>query len=573
MTNTQNFDTIKATNPVLTVAPPKEDSEMNGAINNKITALYCRLSQEDERAGESLSIENQKDMLLRFARDNHFPNPTFFVDDGVSGVTYDRPGFQAMLAEIEAGRVAVCVSKDLSRLGRNSALTGLYTNFTFPQYGVRYIAINDNFDTIDPNSTDNDFAGIKNWFNEFYARDTSRKIRAVQKSKGERGIPLTVNVPYGYVKDPENPRQWKVDPVAADVVKRIFAMCMEGRGPLQIANQLKADKVLTPTAYKTQQGIKSPHKMPENPYGWGDSSVVNILERREYTGCTVNFKTYTNSIWDKKQRENPIEKQAIFHDTHERIIDDDVFEKVQEIRKQRHRMTRTGRSSIFSGLVYCADCGSKMLYGSSNNGDPTQDFFDCSLHRKDKEKCKGHFIRVKVLERVVLKHIQAVMGYILRYEAHFRTMMEEQPRTESTEQIRIRKKRLESNEWRIADLKRLFIKIYEDNASGRLSDERYDMLSQTYEAEQKQLEAEAITLQKEIEVQERQNENIEKFIRKAHKYVGIEELDGYALRELVSAIYVDAPDKSSGKRVQHIHIKYDGLGFIPLEELMKRETV
>ncbi len=429
MTNTQNFDTIKATNPVLTVAPPKEDSEMNGAINNKITALYCRLSQEDERAGESLSIENQKDMLLRFARDNHFPTPTFFVDDGVSGVTYDRPGFQAMLAEIEAGRVAVCVSKDLSRLGRNSALTGLYTNFTFPQYGVHYIAINDNFDTIDPNSTDNDFAGIKNWFNEFYARDTSRKIRAVQKSKGERGIPLTVNVPYGYVKDPENPRQWKVDPVAADVVKRIFAMCMEGRGPLQIANQLKADKVLTPTAYKTQQGIKSPHKMPENPYGWGDSSVVNILERREYTGCTVNFKTYTNSIWDKKQRENPIEKQAIFHDTHERIIDDDVFEKVQEIRQQRHRMTRTGRSSIFSGLVYCADCGSKMLYGSSNNGDPTQDFFDCSLHRKDKEKCKGHFIRVKVLERVVLKHIQAVMGYILRYEAHFRTMMEEQLRT------------------------------------------------------------------------------------------------------------------------------------------------
>ena len=389
MTNTESLGTIGATNPVLTVAPPKEDSEMNGATN-KITALYCRLSQEDERAGESLSIENQKDMLLRYAREHHFPNPTFFVDDGVSGVTYDRPGFQAMLAEIEAGRVAACISKDLSRLGRNSALTGLYTNFTFPQYGVRYIAINDNFDTIDPNSTDNDFAGIKNWCNEFYARDTSRKIRAVQKSKGERGVPLTVNVPYGYLKDPENPRRWVVDPVAADVVKRIFAMCMEGRGPQQIANQLKADKVLTPTAYKAQQGIKCPNKKPENPYGWKDSSVVNILERREYTGCTVNFKTYTNSIWDKKQRENPIERQAIFPNTHERIIDDDVFEKVQEIRQQRHRMTRTGRSSIFSRLVYCADCGSKMLYGSSNNGDFDQDFFDCALRRKDKEKCNGH---------------------------------------------------------------------------------------------------------------------------------------------------------------------------------------
>ena len=571
MTNTESLGTIEATNPVLTVAPPKEDSEMNGATD-KITALYCRLSQEDERAGESLSIENQEDMLLRYTREHHFPNPTFFVDDGVSGVTYDRPGFQAMLAEIEAGRVAVCISKDLSRLGRNSALTGLYTNFTFPQYGVRYIAINDNFDTIDPNSTDNDFAGIKNWCNEFYARDTSRKIRAVNKAKGERGVPLTTNVPYGYLKDPDNPRRWKIDPVAADVVRRIFSMCMEGRGPKQIANQLKADKVLTPVSYKALQGIKSPNKKPEDPYDWKSSTVVAILERREYTGCTVNFKTYTNSIWDKKQRDNPIEKQAIFPNTHERIIDDDVFEKVQEIRQQRHRMIRTGRSSIFSGLVYCADCGSKMLYGSSNNGDLDQDFFDCSLHRKSKEKCNGHFIRVKVLERLVLKHIQAVMGYILRHEDYFRTIMEEQLRVESCEQIRIRRKRLESNERRIAELKRLFIKIYEDNASGRLTDERYDMLSQTYEAEQKQLEAEAITLQQEIEVQERQNENIEKFIQKAHKYVGIEELNGYALRELVSAIYVDAPDKSSGKRVQHIHIKYDGLGFIPLNELMKKET-
>lgn len=235
-------------------------------------------------------------------------------------------------------------------------------------------------------------------------------------------------------------------------------------------------------------------------------------------------------------------------------------------------MTRTGRSSIFLGLVYCADCGSKMLYGSSNNGDPAQDFFDCSLHRKDKEKCNGHFIRVKVLERLVLKHIQAVMGYILRHEAYFRSVMEEQLRLESTEQIRIRRKRLENNERRIAELKKLFIKIYEDNASGRLNDDRFDMLSQTYETEQKLLEAEAATLRQEIEVQERQNENIEKFIQKAHKYVSIEELDGYALRELVSAIYVDAPDKSSGKRVQHIHIKYDGLGFIPLNELMKKET-
>ncbi len=544
---------------------------MYGATD-KITALYCRLSQEDDRAGESLSIENQKAMLLQYAREHHFPNPTFFVDDGVSGVTYDRPGFQAMLAEIEAGRVAVAITKDLSRLGRNSALTGLYTNFTFPQNGVRFIAINDNYDTIDPNRVDNDFAGIKNWFNEFYARDTSRKIRAVQKAKGERGVPLTTNVPYGYVKDPENPRRWAVDPVAADVVKRIYSMCMEGRGPKQIANQLKADKVLTPTAYRALQGIKTPNKKPEDPCDWHSSTVVAILERREYTGCTVNFKTYTNSIWDKKQRDNPLEKQAIFPNTHEAIIEEAVFEKVQQVRQQRHRKTRTGRSSIFSGLVYCADCGEKLYYGSTNNYRTEGAFFDCSLHWKHKDKCGTHYIREAVLSRLVLKHIQAVTGYILRHEAHFRTVMEEQLRLESGEQIRIRRKRLERNENRIAELKHLFIKIYEDNASGRLSDERFDMLSLTYETEQKQLEGECVTLRQEIEVQERQNENIEKFIQAAHKYVGIDELDGYALRELVSAIYVDAPDKSSGKRVQHIHIKYDGLGFIPLNELMKEET-
>ena len=544
---------------------------MYGATE-KITALYCRLSQEDDRAGESLPIENQKAMLLQYAREHHFPNPTFFVDDGVSGVTYDRPGFQAMLAEIEAGRVAVAVTKDLSRLGRNSALTGLYTNFTFPQNGVRFIAINDNYDTIDPNRVDNDFAGIKNWFNEFYARDTSRKIRAVQKAKGERGVPLTTNVPYGYVKDPENPRRWVVDPVAADVVKRIFSMCMEGRGPNQIANQLKADKVLTPSAYRALQGIKTPNKKPEDPCDWHSSTVVAILERREYTGCTVNFKTYTNSIWDKKQRDNPLEKQAIFPNTHEAIIEEAVFEKVQQVRQQRHRKTRAGRSSIFSGLVYCADCGEKLYYGATNNYRPEGAFFDCSLHWKHKDKCGTHYIRETVLSHIVLKHIQAVTGYILRHEAHFRTVMEEQLRLESSEQIRIRRKRLERNENRIAELKRLFIRIYEDNASGRLSDDRFDMLSLTYETEQKQLENECVTLRQEIEVQERQNENIEKFIQTAHKYVGIDELDGCALRELVSAIYVDAPDKSSGKRVQHIHIQYDGLGFIPLNELMKEET-
>ena len=535
---------------------------------DKITALYCRLSQEDMQAGESESIQNQKLILQKYADEHHFFNTRFFVDDGFSGVSFEREGLQAMLHEVEAGNVATVITKDLSRLGRNYLKTGELIEIVFPEYEVRYIAINDGVDTA---REDNEFTPLRNWFNEFYARDTSRKIRAVQKAKGERGVPLTVNVPYGYVKDPENPKHWLVDPEAAAIVKRIFSVCMEGRGPTQIANQLWADKVLTPTAYKLSHGRSTNAPAPEDPYRWDKRAVSLILERREYTGCTVNFKTYTNSIWDKKRHLNPVENQAIFLDTHERIIDDDVFEKVQEIRNQRHRMTRTGKSSIFSGMVYCADCGSKMQYGSSNNRDFSQDFFDCSLHKKNGSKCKGHFIRVKVLEGRVLSHVQRVTDYILRHENYFRKVMEEQLRVESSEKLTVLKKQLARNEKRIVDLKRLFMKIYEDNANGKLSDDRFDMMSQSYDAEQKQLEEESLSIQQEIEVQEQQIENIEKFVQKAHKYVHIEELTPYALRELVSAIYVDAPDKSSGKRVQHIHIKYDGLGYIPLDELETKE--
>ena len=457
MTNTQKFDTISATNPVLTVAPIKEETEMLGATE-KITALYCRLSQEDERLGESLSIENQKNILLQYAKEHHFTNPVFFVDDGYSGTNYDRPGFQSMLEQVESGKVAVILCKDLSRLGRNSSLTGLYTNFTFPENGVRFIAINDDFDSADPNSVNNDFAGIKNWFNEFYARDTSRKIRAVNKAKGERGVPLTTNVPYGYVKDPENPKHWIIDPEAAKIVKYIFDLCMEGRGPSQIANVLREKEILTPTAYKKNQGRDCPNAVPENPCGWNSSTVVHILERREYTGCIVNFKTYTNSIWDKKQRDNPVENQAVFYDAHEPIIAEDVFEKVQEIRQQRHRKTKSGRTSMFSGLVFCSDCGEKLYYGATNNGKVEGAFFDCSLHWKHKDKCGTHFIRESVLNRMVLRHIQLVTGYILHHREHFISVMGQKMRVESAERIQISRKQLERNEKRIAELKRLFIK-------------------------------------------------------------------------------------------------------------------
>ena len=571
MTNTRNLGTIETANPVLAVAPLKEDAEMQRATD-KITALYCRLSQEDANEGESNSIQNQKAILLQYAKEHRFPNPTFFVDDGYSGTNYDRPGFQAMLAEIEAGKVAVCCTKDLSRLGRNSSLTGLYINFTFPKYGVRYIAINDHFDTIDPNSTDNDVAGIKNWFNEFFAKDTSRKIRAVNKAKGERGVPLTTNVPFGYLKDPNDKTRWIVDEAAAQVVKRIFRLCMEGRGPMQIAKVLQEEKVLNPTTYKRRAGIKTPSPETSDPYHWNTNTIVHILERREYTGCTVNFKTYTNSIWDKKQRDTPLEKQAVFYGTHPAIIEQEVFDKVQEIRQQRHRRTKTGKSSLFSGMVYCADCGAKMRYCTTNYFEKRQDHFVCANYRSNIGSCLAHYIRAVVLEDLVWMHMKAVISYVARHESYFRAVMEHRLRLSSEEAIRANKKRLAQADKRLVELDRLFIRIYEDNVAGKLSDERFSMMSQSYEDEQMQLKAEIQTLQQDIEVQERQIENLEQFIQRVHKYEDSQELTPYALRELVKAIYIEAPDKSSGKRRQNIRISYDLVGFIPVDELMKQET-
>ncbi len=577
MNSDTSLDINNHSNPVQTVAQQKEDNEMLRATD-KITALYCRLSVEDTKDEKkngkedlSNSIQNQKVMLLQYARDHRFPHPTFFIDDGYSGVTYDRPGFQKMLDEIEAGHVGAVITKDLSRLGRNSALTGLYINYTFPQNDVRYIAINDHFDSINPNSTDSDIAGIKNWFNEFFAKDTSRKIRAVQKAKGERGERLTVHVPYGYMKNPENPKEWVIDEEAAQVVKKIFTLCMNGRGPSQIADQLEKDKILTPTAYKNKQGVKTPHTEPENPYRWHESTIVNILERKEYIGATVNFKTYTNSIWDKKQRENPEENRVIFYNTHPAIIEQEVFDKVQEIRQQRHRRTATGKSSPFSGLVFCADCKQKLYYSTTKYFEKRQDFFICSTHRANKDKCSGHYIRAVVLEDLVWNHMKEVISYVTRYEAHFRVEMEQKFRLQSEETIRVYKKRLAQAEKRIGELDRLFIKIYEDNAKGKLNDDRFAMMSKTYEDEQAQLKVEIVNLQKEIEVQERQIENLEQFIQRARRYTDLTELTPYALRELVKAVYVEAPDKSSGKRKQRVHIEYDLVGYIPVDELIKAE--
>ena len=390
--------------------------------------LYTRVSTGIQVDGYSL--EAQKERLEKEAAHRGMKVVGTYSDEGKSGKNVTgRPEFQRMLADIKSGKIKRVIVKDMSRFGRDYLQVGMYTDVLFPEFGVHFIAVNDG---VDSEREDNDFTPFRNIMNEFYARDTSRKIRAVNKAKGERGVPLTTNVPYGYVKDPENPKHWIIDPEAAKVVKRIFELCMEGRGPSQIANQLKAEKVLTPTAYHKGHGRNPTNAVPENPRGWNSSTVVHLLERREYTGCTVNFKTYTNSIWDKKKRHNSEEDMAIFYDTHEAIVSEEVFEKVQQIREQRHRKTKTGRTSMFSGLVFCSDCGEKLYYGATNNYKPEGAFFECSLHWKHKEKCSAHFIREKVLNHLVLRHIQLVTGYILRHQQHFISVMEQHLRVESS---------------------------------------------------------------------------------------------------------------------------------------------
>ncbi len=582
------------TNPVsMTVAAEKEE-KVNTAAKAKITALYCRLSQEDERLGESMSIQNQKEMLLNYAKENRFSNPVFYVDDGYTGTNFDRPGFQQMLSDMQNGKVSALITKDLSRLGRDSTMVGYYQKYVFPQLEVRYIAVNDNYDSANPNSTDNDMALFKNLFNEFYPLDTSRKIRAVNRMKGESGKTLTTTVPYGYIKDKENGK-WIIDEEAAEVVKRIFSLCLEGRGPNQIANQLTSEKILNPTAYKISKGLPAHNSVKDSPYRWNPNTVVHILERRDYTGCTVAFKTYTNSLWDKKQRRNPVENQIITPGTHEAIIEEETFNKVQIIREKRHRRTKTGKSSIFSGLIYCHDCGARINYCTTKDFESRQDFFECSAHHKNKSACKTHFIRAEVLERLVWEHLKEVISFVYCHEPYFREYMKRVSESVSKQELNSLKKQLSLAENRIAEIDRLYTKTYEDNANGKISDERFRMLSEGYDSEQAKLKSKAIQLQKQIDTQEQNTENLDRFVSLVRSHIEDDGLNGYNLHELIQGIYIEncdvdnntdenidddngeciiyskKPKMSSAKkhRIRKIHIKYDFIGFIPVKSLIR----
>lgn len=567
-------DTIGTSNPVLVDCPPMKGAETMLRQSDKITALYCRLSRDDELQGDSNSIVNQKAILSKYAKENHFPNPQFFVDDGYSGANFDRPSWSELVALIEDEKVGVLIVKDMSRLGRDYLRVGLYTDVLFPEKGVRFIAISNGIDSAQ--QQENDFTPFLNIINEWYCRDTSKKIRAVMKSKGEAGEHLCTNPPYGYMKDPDNKKQWIVDGEAAEVVKRIFALCLDGYGPSQIARILKEDKVITPTIHFQQTGRATRNAPPDNPYNWTSDTIADILERPEYQGHTVNFKTYKQSYKSKRTCYNPEEKWLVFENTHEAIIDADTWKRVQELRKNKRRPARTGKTNMFSGIVRCADCGEKLYYCTSKNFEARQDHFVCSTSRlKGKAVCSTHFIRAVVLEQGVLAHMRLTIACVANHEEQFRKAMGAKQKAEAKKELAAKRRQLTQAERRIEELDRLFKRIYEDNANGKLSDSRFQMLADDYEQEQEELREKLLRLNEEINEQEEQSENIDRFISKVRKYLDLDELTPAVLNDMVKAVYVHAPDKSKGHREQQIDISYDLVGILPaslLNNLQNGET-
>lgn len=389
---------------------PQEEAE-------GITACYERLSQEDKLDGESNSISNQKRILEKYCRDHGYTAIRHYdEDDGYSGTNFNRPGFQRMLADIKVGKIKRVVVKDMSRFGRNYLQVGMYTEMLFPEYGVHFIAVNDGVDSV---RGDSEFTAIRNVFNEMYAKDTSKKIRATWQSKGRSGEHLTTIPPYGYKKDPENKKRWIVDEEAAAVVQKIFALCMDGMGPTQIAKWLQENKVLSPVAYCYENDLPTTSKRPTDPYKWATKTVVHILERLDYLGHTVNFKTSKQSFKSKKVLWNDPADWVIFENTQEPIIEESVFLIVQKIRQGRRRPTKMGDMGMFSGLLFCADCGGKMYLCRANHFKPEQEYYLCSTYRKDRTLCSTHSIRRVVLEEIVLRNLREAIQYVTQYEDDF----------------------------------------------------------------------------------------------------------------------------------------------------------
>ena len=531
-----------------------------------ITALYPRLSHEDELAGESNSISNQKRILETYARQNGFSNLKWYTDDGYSGANFQRPGFQAMLADIEAGKVGTVIVKDMSRLGRNYLQVGMYTEMIFPQKNVRFIAINDGVDSA---QGENDFAPLRNIFNEWLVRDTSKKIKAVKRSKGMSGKPITSKPVYGYLMDEEE--NFIIDEEAAPVVRQIYSLCLAGNGPTKIARMLTEQQIPTPGTLEYRRTGSTRRYHPGYECKWATNTVVHLLENREYTGCLVNFKTEKVSYKLKHSVENPPEKQAVFENHHEPIIDRETWERVQELRKQRKRPNRYDEVGLFSGILFCADCGSVMYQQRYQTDKRKQDCYICGSYKKRTADCTAHFIRTDLLTAGVLSNLRKVTSYAAKHEARFMKLLIEQNEDGDRRRNAAKKKELEAAEKRIAELSAIFKRLYEDSVTGRISDERFTELSADYEAEQKELKERAARLREELSKAQEATANAEKFMNVVRRHTTIEELTPTLLREFVEKIVVHESVALDGKRRgklrrQEIEIYYSFVGKVELPD-------
>ena len=531
--------------------------------NEKITPLYERLSRDDELQGESNSISNQKQMLEDFARRNGLPNPTHFTDDGISGTRFDRPGFLAMMEEVEAGRVEAIVIKDMSRLGRDYLKVGQVME-VLRQRGVRLIAINDGVDSL---KGDDDFTPFRNIMNEFYARDTSRKIRSVFKAKGMSGKHLTGTVIYGYLWD-EKREHWLVDEEAAEVVRRIFSLTLEGYGPYQIACKLSADRIEIPVVHlaRFNEGVNR-SKPVKDPYGWGSSTIVNILKKREYLGHTINFKTRKH-FKDKKSHYVSEDEWTIFENTHEAIIDQQTFDLVQKIRSNVRRYPNGwGEAAPLTGVLYCADCGGKMYVHRTNNGKRISQY-TCSNYTK--VPCgtlclTQHRINESAVLTLVSDTLRAIAEYSRNDRTEFIHTVQETQVAQQSADISKKRRRLATAQKRAGELEKLICKIYEDNALGKLPDTRYKALDAQYAKEQDTLEIEIAELEKAVTGYEQSQKSAEKFIALIDKYENFDTLTNTMLNEFVEKILVhERSRKGSQDTTQEIEIYFNFLGrYIP----------
>ena len=540
--------------------------QSNNKKSRDVTAfLYERLSRDDNLEGESYSIGNQKKLLTKVAKEKGYTNLVHFMDDGISGVTMDRPGFVDMIRQLEEGRAAAVFVKDLSRLGRNYIEVGRLTEEFFPEHDIRLVAVSDNIDTAEG---ENELAPIRNLFNEWYARDISKKRRISNKIKGNAGEPMG-QPPYGYMKDPDNPKRWIVDDEAALVVKRIYSMTLDGLGTEQIAAQLERDGILTPRAYWLQKGVKRPGKGKQlPPTRWNSSTITKILSLQEYCGDILNFKTYSKSYKNKKRIDTDRENWVVFKDVHEPIIDRAVWEQVQQKRgTRRRRRTNDGEKNMFSGLLVCADCGNNLHY-HFNQGNPEIKYFNCSNYKGNRGTCTStHYVRVDFLEQVVLSEIKRLTKFASHYEDDFvKAVMGSSQQSVALDR-KLKEKELAALQARDEELDGLFERIYEDNVSGKLSDDRFSKMSRRYEDEQKEISERIKTLRTEMDKLSSKAVTADMFISTVRKYTRAKALTPRMLNELIDRIEVHQAEKIDGEWVQHLTIHYNCVGAIFIPEV------